>query len=120
MPALNAATGWDYTVNEAKEFGYRMVALMRCLNMRNGIRVSDYGISKRWMTAPVEGEWKQPKIADETLVKRMFEKIEEGLGWNTVTGCPTKETLDKLGLSDVAEVMKTIDFTTTNKAVREA
>lgn len=120
MPALNAATGWDYTVNEAKEFGYRMVALMRCLNMRNGIRVSDYGISKRWMTAPVEGEWKQPKIADETLVKRMFEKIEEGLGWDTVTGCPTKETLDKLGLSDVAEVMKTIDFTTTNKAVREA
>lgn len=120
VSVINSVTGWDMTVEEAKQFGYRMVSLMRCLNMRNGIRAYDYGVSKRWMSLPTEGEWKQPAVVTEEVQKKMFDGIAAGLGWDVETACPTAETLRKLGLDDVVPVMAAIDFTTTNEAVRKA
>lgn len=61
VSVLNAVTGWDMTVEEAKQFGYRMVSLMRCLNLRNGIRAHDYGVSKRWMSLPRRASGSRPQ-----------------------------------------------------------
>lgn len=119
IPTLNAVAGWDMTVDEAKEFGYRMVALMRCLNLRNGLRAHDYGISKRWMSPPKEGEW-SPKIVNEEMVQDMYARIAVGLGWDPETACPTGDTLRKLGLPDVADVMEHLDFSVVDESVRKA
>lgn len=117
---LNAVTGWDMTVEEAKQFGYRMVSLMRCLNLRNGMRAYDYGVSKRWMSLPTEGEWKQPAVVTPQVQKRMFDGIAAGLGWDVETACPTADTLRRLGLEDVVPAMEEIDFATAPEAVRKA
>ena len=119
VQTLNAVAGWDMDVEEAKRFGFRMVSLMRCLNMRNGLRKHDYGVSKRWMSAPVEGEW-SPKIADEATVNRMFDRIADGLGWDVTLACPKEETLRTLGLDDVADYMKDFDFSHVDETVRKA
>ena len=119
VATLNAVTGWDMTVEEAKQFGYRMVSLMRCLNLRNGLRAHDYGVSKRMMSPPKEGQW-SPQIADEATVKEMFRRIGIGLGWEPETACPTGETLRGLDLADVAEEMAKLDFASVNEAVRKA
>lgn len=118
--ALNAVAGWDMTVEEAKQFGYRMVSLMRCLNLRNGVRAHDYGVSKRWMSLPKEGEWKQPAAITPEIQKRMFDGIAAGLGWDVETTCPKPETLRRLGLEDVIPQMEKINFSTAPEAVRKA
>ncbi len=119
MDTLNAVTGWDMTVEEAKRFGYRMVSLMRCLNLRNGLRAHDYGVSKRMMSPPKAGQW-SPPIADEATVQEMFRRIGAGLGWKPETARPTGETLRGLDLADVAEEMEGLDLAKVDQAVRKA
>ena len=97
-----------------------MVSLMRCLNLRNGMRAYDYGVSKRWMSLPTEGEWKQPAVVTPQVQKRMFDGIAAGLGWDVETACPTADTLRRLGLEDVVPAMEEIDFATAPEAVRKA
>ena len=116
---LNAVTGWDLDVEEMKAFGYRMVSLMRALNMRNGMRAYDYGLSKRLMTPPKEGQW-SPRIANEETVQYLFDGIAEGLGWDKDRACPTPKTLRDLGLSDVAETFEHFDYSHVNEQVRKA
>ena len=119
VDTLNAVTGWDMTVEEAKRFGYRMVSLMRCLNLRNGLRAHDYGVSKRMMSPPKAGQW-SPPIADEATVQEMFRRIGAGLGWKPETARPTGETLRGLDLADVAEEMEGLDLAKVDQAVRKA
>ena len=119
VDTLNAVTGWDMTVEEAKRFGYRMVSLMRCLNLRNGLRAHDYGVSKRMMSPPKAGQW-SPPIADEATVQEMFRRIGAGLGWEPETARPTGETLRGLDLADVAEEMEGLDLAKVDQAVRKA
>lgn len=120
VATLNAVTGWDMTVEEAKEFGFRMVSLMRALNMRNGLRAKDYGVSKRWLVPPTEGSWVQAAIASEDTVQDLFGRIADGLGWDVETACPTPETLRRLGLDDVADVIAELDMDAVNQEVRKA
>lgn len=72
------------------------------------------------MSLPTEGEWKQAAVVTPQVQKQMFDGIAAGLGWDVDTACPTAETLRRLGLEDVAPVMASIDFATTNEAVRKA
>ena len=52
---LSAATGWDFTKDEALLFGRRTAALMRAFNIRCGITPDLERPSKRYGSVPVDG-----------------------------------------------------------------
>ncbi|MFQ6074625.1 MAG: aldehyde ferredoxin oxidoreductase family protein [Candidatus Bathyarchaeia archaeon] len=99
--AVSAATGWDFTAEEAKTVGLRVVNLLRAYNVRCGIgRALDYP-SARYGSTPVDGPSKGISILPHW--ERMLEKYYRQMGWNAETGVPLPETLRELGLEHVIE-----------------
>jgi aldehyde:ferredoxin oxidoreductase len=98
--AVSAATGWDYTVDEAIRFGRRTACLLRAFNLRCGIGPELEKPSKRYGSTPVDGPIKGIGIADqwENMVASWYERV----GYDRKTGRPKQDTLVKLGLERVA------------------
>jgi aldehyde:ferredoxin oxidoreductase len=95
--ALSAATGWDYTKEEAMQFGRRTAALMRAFNLRCGITPELERPSKRYGSIPVDGPAKgQDVLANwDRLVGTWYETV----GYDRQTGRPLPATLRELGLA---------------------
>jgi aldehyde:ferredoxin oxidoreductase len=94
--ALSAATGWEFTRDEAVRFGRRIGALLRCVNLRWGIGPALEYPSKRYGSIPVDGPAKGQAI--EKHWDHMLDVWYEGMGYDRKTGRPTPETLEALGL----------------------
>lgn len=95
---LNAATGWDFTLDEALEVGRRTVNLLRVFNIRHGL-TSDHEVpTPRYGSAPVDGPAKGKSVMPhwEYMQRNYYEKM----GWDSRTGKPLPETLHNLGLGD--------------------
>jgi aldehyde:ferredoxin oxidoreductase len=92
--AVKAATGWDFTPEEAKTVGLRAVNLMRVYNIRCGIRGKDYP-SERYGSTPKDGPYKGIGIKEhwDSMLQRYYRQM----GWNT-EGIPLPQTLKKLGI----------------------
>ncbi|MDP2952809.1 MAG: aldehyde ferredoxin oxidoreductase C-terminal domain-containing protein, partial [Chloroflexota bacterium] len=60
---LNAATGWDFTKEEARDVGLRVVNLMRAYNLRAGIGPGVEKPSARLLAAPTSGPAQGKSIA---------------------------------------------------------
>ena len=100
VEALNAATGWDTTVQEALTDGRRAMNLLRAFNLRHGVGPELDGPSERYGSTPVDGPAEGMSIQPhwEKMVGDYYERI----GWDR-KGVPTRETLDALGLGSVAD-----------------
>jgi aldehyde:ferredoxin oxidoreductase len=98
--ALNAATGWSYTLEDAMRFGRRTACLLRAFNVRCGIGPELEKPSKRYGSQPVDGPAKHLNIMDhwESMVASWYERV----GYDRKTGNPKPELLKSLGLEDVA------------------
>ncbi|MHA1712027.1 MAG: aldehyde ferredoxin oxidoreductase family protein [Candidatus Freyarchaeota archaeon] len=108
---INAATGWDVTVNELMTVGERVCNLERAFNAREGITRKDDVLPKRIMEEPLpDGPYK-----DETFPKDMLDKMldhwYELRGWNKETGVPTRGKLKELKLEYVANELETLGLT---------
>ncbi|MBU7011539.1 MAG: aldehyde ferredoxin oxidoreductase C-terminal domain-containing protein, partial [Theionarchaea archaeon] len=103
---LKAATGEDITFDELKKLGDRIYALIRCFWKRE---YADFGRSwdmppERWFTEPLtKGPLKGTKV-DRTGYEKMLNWYYEMRGWDE-NGIPTKQTLDNLGLPEVASAL---------------
>ncbi len=100
---LSAATGWDYTLEEAMQAGERVATLMRAFNLRHGITAEAdlAGPSARYGGAPVDGP-----VAGVTIKphwENMVHSYYEQSGWDRETGKPLPETLQRLGLDYVVK-----------------
>ena len=96
---INAATGWDYSGDEAAAQSLRVVNLLRAFNVRHGITPEVERPSVRYGSVPADGPSKGRDVMqvwDETL-----DRYYNLMGWDRVTGRPRQETLQKLGLGDV-------------------
>lgn len=98
---LSAATGWDFTPEEALEVGRRIVNLQRAFNVRHGLSPEQDIISPRLAQAPVDGPAKGVSIAPS--YDQMVRDYYKHMGWDEETSKPLPETLEKLGLSYVAQ-----------------
>jgi aldehyde:ferredoxin oxidoreductase len=101
---LNAATGWDYTIDEAMKTGRRIINLLRVFNFRHGLKIELEAPSIRYGSIPVDGPNKGKNIMlgwDE--MKRNY---YHHMGWDTETGKPLSETLEQLGLAHVIAGLK--------------
>jgi aldehyde:ferredoxin oxidoreductase len=95
--ALSAATGWEFTRDEAMRFGRRVGAMFRAFNLRCGIGPDRERPSKRYASTPTDGPAKGQSI--EKHWERMLDVWYGGMGYDRATGRPTRETLEALGLA---------------------
>jgi len=93
---LSAATGWDFTKDEAVTFGRRTVTLLRAFNLRCGITPDLEKPSRRYGSIPVDGPAKGQNIGQHW--DHMVDVWYETVGYDRQSGKPLPATLQALGL----------------------
>jgi aldehyde:ferredoxin oxidoreductase len=99
--ALNAATGWNISLDEVMKVGRRIVNLMRLYNLKAGLTPDLEKPSPRYCSQSVDGPNKDKPIAPHW--EKMLDKYYQMMGWDRKTGMPLPETLKELGLEDLAK-----------------
>ena len=96
---MNAATGWQLTVNDALTIGKRIVNQLRVFNIGCGLTPDLEVPSPRYGSAPVDGPAAGKSILEnwDALRRNYYRQM----GWDEETGRPLPETLEALGLSDL-------------------
>jgi len=94
---LNSTTGFDYTFNEIKECGERIWHMKRGLSNLMGITAADDKLPKRLLTPNTDGGAAGSAPNLEVMLKEYYPA--RGLA---ADGRPTKDTLSRLGLSELA------------------
>jgi len=98
--SLKYTTGREYTLEEVTETGARIAALRIAFNLREGVRNVDIKLPGRMVgSPPLE---KGPLAGVTVDVDTQVREYLEAMGWDTETGVPKRETLEKLGLDFVA------------------
>jgi aldehyde:ferredoxin oxidoreductase len=101
--ALSAALGETITEQGLREICERIVNIERAFNMREGIRAKDDRLPDRLLKEPMpDGPAKGSVVPFEILKDDFYREF----GWNSETGAPKRETLERLGLNNVAEELK--------------
>lgn len=98
--AVSAATGWDFTWQEAADVGARVLNLMRAFNVRHGETREHNSVSPRILEPPLDGPAKGISVGEKW--DQMVDTYYETRGWDK-DGRPLPETLKTLGLEDVAK-----------------
>jgi aldehyde:ferredoxin oxidoreductase len=94
--ALSAATGWDFSMQEAMDVGRRIINLLRVFNIRHGHTAEMDAPSPRYGSAPVDGPVQGKSIIPVWGELRC--EYYERMGWDKETGKPLPETLKNHGL----------------------
>ena len=97
--ALQAATGWEFTADDAQTTGLRIVNLFRVFNYRCGHTREMEAPSPRYGSPPVDGPIAGREVLPE--LDQMLEDYYRRMGWDIPTGKPLPETLERLGLEYV-------------------
>ncbi|MDW7668011.1 MAG: aldehyde ferredoxin oxidoreductase family protein [Bacillota bacterium] len=93
---FKAATGWDITAEEMMEVGERGITAARKLNYDLGVDESTEELPRR-LYQPLENGVLKGISMDREKFLETKQYYYEILGWDK-KGCPTKETLERLGL----------------------
>jgi aldehyde:ferredoxin oxidoreductase len=96
---INAATGWDLSLEELLRVGHRVQVLRHAFNLREGIRPGDFSLPARAVGVPplAEGPLKGVTLDMETMVR----DFRRAMGYDEATGAPTDELLESLGLAGI-------------------
>jgi aldehyde:ferredoxin oxidoreductase len=102
---LNAATGWNMTLEEYMQIGERAINVSRAFNAREGLTRKDDLLPKRLMESLPDGACAGKAFTQEML-NSMLDNYYKLRGWDKNTGIPTKKTLEALGLQSVAQELE--------------
>ena len=94
---ISAVHGEETTVADLLTLGARRLNMLRAFNAREGITREQDTLPKR-LFEPLEGGPSDGKTVDREQFSAALEMYYEKAGWDPVTGNPTAETLDGLGL----------------------
>jgi aldehyde:ferredoxin oxidoreductase len=103
LECLNAATGWELTLDDAFTVGRRIVNQLRVFNFRHGMRKEDERPSKKYGSVPIDGPAAGKDIMEQWGL--MLETYYKEMGWDPATGKPLPETLRNLDLEDLIPVL---------------
>ena len=97
------ATGYAVSPDQLMTAGERIVALERCFNAREGAdrRLDD--LPWRMMNEPVSWGRLKGMVASKEWLDQMLDEYYALHGWDVETGVPERNTLQALGLADVAD-----------------
>lgn len=98
---IAAITGKSFKGQNADEAGLRILTLRHAFNVREGIKPSDMTIPKRAVGNPplTAGPLVGVTVDSDKLADNFFAYV----GWDRVTGKPSLNALEKLGLDEVAK-----------------
>jgi aldehyde:ferredoxin oxidoreductase len=96
---LQAATGWDFTGEEVRQIGERIVNLERLFIAREGITRKDDTLPRRFLDVPL-GEEAGSSAGSVLELKPMLDEYYRARGWDVETGLPTQDRLAELGLDE--------------------
>ncbi|MBI2958451.1 MAG: hypothetical protein HYY32_06360 [Chloroflexi bacterium] len=97
--AVSAATGWDFTAQEAMDAGMRAVTLFRAFNIKHGHTAEMDAPSPRYGSAPTDGPARGQSIMSH--FDELRRKYYDQMGWDVKTGKPLPGTLRRFGLGHV-------------------
>lgn len=97
---VNAATGWDMTMDELLVCGERIACMRQAFNVREGVKPRDLGLPGRAEGKPplTDGPLKGVTVDVKSWVKEYYVYAD----WDYNTGKPSEKKLIELGLADVA------------------
>jgi len=94
--ALNAVTGWGFTIEDSMRAGRMAVNMMRVFNLRAGISPELDAPSLRYGSTPIDGLAEGVAIAPNW--GKMLNIYYDLMGWDRETGKPLPQTLREFGL----------------------
>ena len=100
---VSAVTGWEVSVDELLEVGRRRLNLLRAFNAREGIGRDADTLPDRLFDEPLRGGASDGLFVDRAEFAAALDAYYEMNEWDPVTGNPTRETLEGLGLGWVAD-----------------
>lgn len=103
LETFNAATGMGLTFEALVRAEERLVHLERAFDVREGVRRENDRIPNRWLTEKVPEGRHKGAIIDAEKHEEMKDAYYRKRGWNVKTGIPKRKTLEKFGLSGVAQ-----------------
>jgi aldehyde:ferredoxin oxidoreductase len=96
---INAACGYEWTIEEMMRAGERGWNMKRAVNNRMGLTATNDKLPKA-LLEPLPTGGTEGYTPD---IQGMLYAYYQARGWDENTGCPTKEKLLDLGLEDVAK-----------------
>jgi aldehyde:ferredoxin oxidoreductase len=107
VKVVQAATGWDMTVEELLRTGERATNLARVFNIREGFSRKDDTLPER-LFRPLEGGALKGVAYPRVDFERALTELYEIKGWDTETSMPTREKLADLGIEWAADVVERV------------
>jgi aldehyde:ferredoxin oxidoreductase len=97
LSAVNAITGWNWTLDDVHRAGRRINQALRVFSYRQGLDITTERPSKRYGSVPEGGFAKGKDIMARWDF--MLENYYTHMGWDPKTGRPLDETLKELDLA---------------------
>ncbi|MFZ2098802.1 MAG: aldehyde ferredoxin oxidoreductase family protein [Anaerolineales bacterium] len=95
---VQAATGWDFNLDEFRKCGDRLQTMARAYCAREGMRREHDILPARLMLDPLPDGPAQGMVLDRASLKKMKDAYYELRGWDVATGIPTPTKLHELDL----------------------
>jgi aldehyde:ferredoxin oxidoreductase len=99
---LYAVTGLRLDPDQMRSTAQRVFTLERAYLVREGVTKADDALKGKWVATPVSGGRYSGSTIDPDKYERMLEDYYRARGWDARSGIPTRETLETLGLDDIA------------------
>lgn len=90
--SLEAVTGRYYDSIDKRKLGLRLFTMRQAFNLREGIRRSQFSISKRMTTPPFSEALGKQELNFDLMIDSLYDE----LGWDR-EGVPSREALRELG-----------------------
>jgi aldehyde:ferredoxin oxidoreductase len=99
--AINAATGWNMSLEDVMKVGRRAVNMMRLYNLKVGLTPDKEKPSTRYWSQPVDGPAKDKPV--QPHFDKMIDSYYQLMGWDRKTGMPLPQTLKELDIEEWAK-----------------
>ncbi len=97
LELLNAATGWDMTLQELDDAYERGITMARQFNIREGWTTADDAMPWR-IHQPMAMGPMSDQVLTEEQVRGETQDYYESRGWDRESGLPQADTVERLGL----------------------
>ncbi len=95
---LRAATGLDFDASSVQLACERIMNIERAFLVTRGIRREDDTLPTRFLKEPLPPS-SGPSAGSVVEIEPMLDEYYEARGWDVMTGIPTRETFQRLGLA---------------------